>query len=749
VSRNFFGARFGWLRALPLLAVVFGLFVIALGTLTEGRAGSNPGKEALFDLYQRLKPSSAPVNLAFHVVSIDRESIEKIGPWPWPRTILADIADRAAASGAKGVVLVEPVDSPDPLSPATIGDFWLSGARDEDLARQLSLLPNTDEALARALKGDPSAVAIAEGRNLSTDALRLQRADTKKAAWLKIKGGGEFLALPGAKERSPVNRQLADAAELAVGALETDADGVVRRIAPLWAVGGIATPSLSLAAARMAEDGAEVTTTPDASAASAAGLSPRSLTIGGRTTPLSRDGDMRLHLPRQLRTPETPAWKLLERSASNSQLKDKVVFIGRDVEQGRRVETAKGPISITKAHALAAEQLLSGGGLLRPNWAAYAEAIAVILLGAGAIMWSQRLDFWKAIGIAALATALLYALSFGAFAVSDLLLNPAPAALALFLGAFSVAGGRSLGVVLQDNTVRGSFQGSLPEPTMKKLREEGATEILDGDYRPLTVLALELRFADDDLARLAAAPDDATKIIASACLDLRKTIIDTGGAADQAEGGKMFAYYNAPLENQDHMNAACSSALRLIESMDKINAGIETSPKTRGVALHLAIGIASSECFVGPMGHGRNNRYSAIGPAVDIAVYLRRQAEYYGPAVICDEAIHRKLNGSFAFLELDRIRTNKSDRPQTIHALIGNPFLKSSKGFRLLDDAHRQMLAAYRAGDFATARQWLDKARTSPGAKIPLFDIYDDRIRRMQDQGPLPADWDGAHEVVI
>ena len=299
-----------------------------------------------------------------------------------------------------------------------------------------------------------------------------------------------------------------------------------------------------------------------------------------------------------------------------------------------------------------------------------------------------------------------------------------------------------------NDSVRGSFHGSLPEPTMKKLREEGAAEILDGDYRPLSVLACELRLVDEDLEKLADTPDDVTKLIASACIDLRKAIIDAGGAADQAEGGKIFAYFNAPLENADHINAACAGALRLIESMDKVNAELEASPRLRGVQLHLAIGVASGDCFVGPMGHGRNNRYSAVGPAVDMATFLRRQAEYYGPAIICDETVYRKTHHHFAFLELDRLKTNKSDKPTSIFALVGNPFIKSSKSYRALDEAHRKLLAAYREGDVETARVYLLKAKESPGAKIALFDIYEQRLREMAENG-APKDWDGAHSVVV
>ncbi|MEQ1932236.1 MAG: CHASE2 domain-containing protein, partial [Parvularculaceae bacterium] len=280
MGRNVFAARFRWLEALPLLAVIGALAIIALQTLVEDSSGGNLGRERLFDFYQRVKPASSNDSAPFHVVQIDAESIEKVGPWPWPRTILADIAERAIAAGAKGVVIVEPVDAPDPLSPATIGDFWLSGARDQDLARQLALLPNTDEALARALKGRPTAVAIAERAATASGGLTLQRADTKKIEWLKVSGqAGEFLALPGATERSPVNKALAQSSEIAVAAVRADADGVVRRAAPLWSVDGAATPSVALAAARLALDGAAVTAVPDNSAATSAGVPPQALRV--------------------------------------------------------------------------------------------------------------------------------------------------------------------------------------------------------------------------------------------------------------------------------------------------------------------------------------------------------------------------------------------------------------------------------------------------------------------------------------
>ncbi|MEZ5914035.1 MAG: adenylate/guanylate cyclase domain-containing protein [Parvularculaceae bacterium] len=405
-------------------------------------------------------------------------------------------------------------------------------------------------------------------------------------------------------------------------------------------------------------------------------------------------------------------------------------------------------MSPAEVHALIAGQIVAGASAKRPGWAGYLEALAVMLFGAGAIMWSQKLEFWKAVGVAAGAALALFVASMAAFAGGEILLDPIAPSLALFLGAFTVAGGRSLGGALKDDSVRGAFKGALPETTMKRVREEGSADVLEGSRRPVTVLACELSLLEDDVARLSDTPGEITALIALGCVHLKKAIIDAGGAADQAEGGRVLAYFNAPLENADHLRDACSAALRLVESMDKINAELENSPQLRDVQLRLAIGVASGDCFVGPMGHGRNNRYSAIGRPVELASFLCRQAQVYGPAIICDETVHRKTNHNFAFLELDRLKEPGAERPFNIYALVGNPFIKSSRGFRTLEEAHRDMLAAYRNGDWLSARAHLAKARQSPGARIALFDLYDERIRsRLNDDER--EHWDGAQIVTI
>ena len=74
----------------------------------------------LRDVALRLAPAMSARSTV--VVAIDEPSLRVFGRWPWPRTLLADLIDRAWALGARGVVLdvllAEPADGDQRLTEA-------------------------------------------------------------------------------------------------------------------------------------------------------------------------------------------------------------------------------------------------------------------------------------------------------------------------------------------------------------------------------------------------------------------------------------------------------------------------------------------------------------------------------------------------------------------------------------------------------------------------------------------------------
>jgi signal transduction histidine kinase len=77
--------------------------VAVIVTLLLASRVADPLELPVRDLAMRLLPSR-PATQAV-VVVIDEASLQAVGPWPWPRTRLAELVDRIAAGGARGVIL--------------------------------------------------------------------------------------------------------------------------------------------------------------------------------------------------------------------------------------------------------------------------------------------------------------------------------------------------------------------------------------------------------------------------------------------------------------------------------------------------------------------------------------------------------------------------------------------------------------------------------------------------------------------
>ena len=78
----------------------------------------------VFDSYQRISPRTYDPNIPVRIVDIDEESLKRVGQWPWPRTLLAQLVDRLGEAGAGAIAFDIVFHEPDRLSPANALQFW-------------------------------------------------------------------------------------------------------------------------------------------------------------------------------------------------------------------------------------------------------------------------------------------------------------------------------------------------------------------------------------------------------------------------------------------------------------------------------------------------------------------------------------------------------------------------------------------------------------------------------------------------
>ena len=735
--------NFRWLTAIPLVVVI----ALSAITLTEAPGGDGVVREKLFDLYQRLKPRpAAPAKAVF--VDIDQESLNRYGAWPWPRTRIAALVRATAEAGALSVAIETPLEGADPFSPEQIRRIWFDAQMNAADLDALSRLPEHDDVLAASLdRGHtvmPLNIATMGDKNASVP-----------PAQAKFKGQtASALGLPKASALTPpATALLNSSASLGVRAIPEDHDGVVRGAPLIWSVDGAAYPSLGLEAARRATGGGDFGLVTDRASQWAFSAPLSQIQWNSRVTATDPDGKLRFWFKKDWRPKRVEAWRILTGAAGKTALRGSIAVIGAGLApHAELVKTARGDLPLAAAHTLAVDQILNQVALTRPAWATPSEAAAALLLGVLAVFAAQRFAPPALAGALAGVAVVGFVGSWLAFSNGGLLLNPLPMAVATLAGAMSVVFGRVWGEYSDQNSVKDAFNDALPAAAVSALAHRpNAPELTKGARRPLSIMACELRIADEMRERFSKSPEAYGKLLRNANAHLHQHILKNGGAVEPTDGGRLLGFWNAPLSDENHAQSACACALSLIESMDDLNADLEEAADIAGhpfAPIHIGVGVATGECFVGPIGAGQRSRYAAWGEPVDFASHLRGRTKLYGPAIIVDQATYDAAHHRFAFLEVDLVQLKPTDQKVHLHALLGNPFIKASPRYRSVDDAQREILSAYRSGDFELASELIVRGRELKGANPALFDLYSDRIKRYGPLGGIDG-WNGAEPLSV
>jgi adenylate cyclase len=280
------------------------------------------------------------------VVDIDSRSIDAIGPWPWPREIVARLVGAISATNPNVISIDILFSGADNRSPAA-------------LARRLG-----------ALIGRPEIAALAEGLVDGDKHLAATMANQQVVLGFVLDVGepsdvpGVPVLSRGAEKLDLIWRalgadgpqgQLSEAAAgLGALSLPGDADGVVRRVPVLVKVAGTLRPSLALETVRLAQRASTYLVQPE----------PQRLITGDIAIPLPRDGYLRLvpfgSTRRGSRT--ISALDVLDSRFDSKRLTGAIVLIGGSApDLGGLRPTAANPLTPSvQIHADAVAQVFAG-----------------------------------------------------------------------------------------------------------------------------------------------------------------------------------------------------------------------------------------------------------------------------------------------------------------------------------------------------------------------------------------------------
>jgi adenylate cyclase len=690
-------------RKLKLGFALFSLLIVAAFTMIRlyDPAPLRDLRYAAFDQYQRIHPREyQPVPV--RIVDVDENSLREIGQWPWPRSKVAEILARLQELGAAAVAFDILFAEPDRLSPKSV--MRSVPGVDPSLAAEL---PDNDEILARQVAAQPTIMALAAVRDG-------EKLPPPKAsfAFMGESPIGASPPITGAVVPLPALQEAAQG----VGDVSMNAEqrNAIVRVIPLFLNDGVQLiPSLVMEALRVAQGASTyiVENAPDQPGSIGA------VKVGDFEVPTTREGGFWLYLTPERQDRYVSAARLLSAPAEEIAplIEGHIVFFGTsaagllDIRATPLGQNVPG-VSI---HAQALEQMLTGTFLSRPDWADGFEVTLVAVVGLLVAAVTAAFSPLIALSAGIAVSAAFLAFSWHAFRSWGFLIDPVAPIMAAAAVQFAAIGFRFLVTDRERRHIRRAFGNYVSPAVLARAENQPNGLRLGGDDREITMMFMDVR--DFTTISESLTPTALVAFLNKLLTGLSRHIIESDGTLDKFIGDSIMAFWNAPVDVEEHAARAARCALKMRETLREMNeAGSLGLDRQVGIGIGINTGVAC----VGEIGAENRFNYSAVGDSVNTTARIESMCKEFGFDILVTGATAQRLPG-FALLEAGS-RSLKGKSTQTdIFLLVGDETLARSPGFEALKRAHGEFLAALLHGKVDELSELAEKASRAAEAVLP------------------------------
>jgi adenylate cyclase len=217
----------------------------------------------------------------------------------------------------------------------------------------------------------------------------------------------------------------------------------------------------------------------------------------------------------------------------------------------------------------------------------------------------------------------------------------------------------------------------VPKLLVRDLLASGQGIQRGGESRPVTVMFVDIVEFSSIAERVT--PQSLTARVSAYFDEVTGEIVRNQGQIDKYIGDSVMALWNAPVDDPDHIEHACSAALHVVRVCRHSN----EEWTTRGwEPLRMRVGMHTAPVFVGVIGSAEYMSYTALGDGVNIASRLEGINKVFGTDICVSQSIYLAMRDQFLMRPLGNV-TVKGRREavltyELMARLDGDPLIGAS-----------------------------------------------------------------------
>lgn len=183
--------------------------------------------------------------------------------------------------------------------------------------------------------------------------------------------------------------------------------------------------------------------------------------------------------------------------------------------------------------------------------------------------------------------------------------------------------------------LRGLFERYVAPSVVERLVAQPEAVALGGVRQQATTLFADIRGFSDLSAR--SSPETLVNVLNYHITVTVEAILAEAGTLDKFLGDGVMAYFNAPLQQPDHVLRAVRAAWRICRSVEASHS--QLPPALR---LQLGVGVSTGEVLVGNIGAPQMMSFTVIGDAVNMSRQLQEHAR--GGQVLISQEVYNMVH---------------------------------------------------------------------------------------------------------